>query len=76
MSLTAKLSLVIVAFMILMGGVLWLAFRERKAGRTIAADDHEAQAASDGRVLLVIFGSIFGGMFLMLITAYLVFFQH
>ena len=74
MTLGAKLALVIVAFMILMGGVLWLAFRERKAGRDIAVDDTAAQAASDGRVLLVIFGSIMGGMFLMLITAYLVFF--
>ena len=74
MTLGIKLSLVILAFMILMGGVLWLAFRERKAGREIAADDAAAQAASDGRVLTVIFGSIIGGMLLMLITAYLVFF--
>jgi len=74
MTLGAKLALIIVAFMVLMGGVLWLAFRERKAGRDIASDDAAAQAASDGRVLAVIFGSIFGGMMLMLITAYLIFF--
>ena len=74
MTLGAKLALIIVAFMILMGGVLWLAFRERRMGRDIAVDDTAAQAASDGRVLAVIFGSIIGGMLLTLVTAYLVFF--
>jgi len=74
MTLGIKLALVIVAFMLLMGGVLWLALRERRMGRSIAADDIAGQAASDGRVLTVIFGSIIAGMLLMLITAYLVFF--
>jgi len=74
MTLGAKLALIIVAFMILMGGVLWLAFRERRMGRDIAADDTAAQAASDGRVLAVIFGAIFGGMVLTVLVAWLVFF--
>ena len=75
MSLGASLALVIAAFVVLMGTVMTLAFRERRAGRSAAVqNDAAAQAASDGRVMVVIFGSIFGGMILMLVTAVLVFF--
>ena len=74
MSLGVSLSLVIAAFVLLMGTVMTIAFRERRAGRRIAAGDVAAQGASDARVLVVIFGSIIGGMILMLVTAVLVFF--
>lgn len=67
------LALVIAAFVIVMGGVLALAFRERRNGKSIAADDTAAQGASDARVLTVIFGSIIGGMVLTLVTASLIF---
>lgn len=74
MSLGASLALVIAAFVLLMATVMTLAFRERRAGRTLVANDAAAQAASDARVMVVIFGSILGGMLLMLVTAVLVFF--
>lgn len=73
MSLGASLSLVIAAFVGLMALVLTLALRERRAGARIAGNA-SAQAASDGRVLVAIFGSILGGMLLMVVTAVLVFF--
>lgn len=73
MSMALGLALVIAAFVIVMGGVLTLAFRERRAGKTIAVDDTAAQGASDARVLTVIFGSIIGGMVLTLVTASLIF---
>ena len=74
MSLGLSLSLVIAAFVLLMGTVMTVAFRERRAGQRAAAQDAAAQGASDARILAVIFGSIFGGMILMVITAVLVFF--
>jgi hypothetical protein len=74
MSLGLSLSLVIAAFVLLMGTVMTVAFRERRAGQRVAAQDAAAQGASDARILAVIFGSIFGGMILMVITAVLVFF--
>ena len=63
----------IVAFVVILAIVIYMAFRERKLGKGIAIDDVEAQQASDARVLTVIFSAIIGGMVLTLVTAYLVF---
>jgi len=68
-----KLAVVFVAFVVILTIVIYMAFRERRLGKSIAADDIEAQQASDARVLTVIFSAIIGGMLLTLITAYLVF---
>lgn len=73
MSLGAKLAIVLAAFVAILTIVIYMAFRERKLGKSIAADDIAAQQASDARVLMVIFSAIFGGMLLTLLTAYLVF---
>lgn len=74
MTLGFKLAVVLVAFVAILVIVIYMAFRERKLGKSIADDDVEAQQASDARVLTVIFSAIFGGMFLTLLVAYLVFF--
>jgi hypothetical protein len=74
MGLGFKLAIVLAAFVTILVIVISMAFRERKLGRSIASDDVEAQQASDARVLTVIFSAIFGGMFLTLLVAYLVFF--
>lgn len=73
MTLVHKLAIVLVAFVAILTVVISVAFRERRRGKTIAVDDIEAQQASDGRVLAVIFGAIFGGMLLTLLVAWLVF---
>ena len=69
-----KLALVILAFVSILGTVIWFAFRERRLGRNIGVDDVEAQQASDARVLAVSFSAIVGGMLLTLLVAYSVFF--
>ena len=74
MTLGIKLSIVIAAFLAILAIVIYMAFRERKLGKSIAEGDAEAQQASDARVLAVIFSAIIGGMLLTLISAYLVFF--
>lgn len=73
MSLGAKLAIVIGAFLTILVVVIFMAFRERRMGRGIAADDVVAQQASDARVLAVIFSAIIGGMLLTVIVAYIVF---
>jgi hypothetical protein len=73
MTLGYKLAIVLAAFVAILTVVVTMAFRERQCGKQIAADDHEAQQASDGRVLAIIFGAIFGGMMLTLIVAWLIF---
>ena len=73
MTLGQKLAVVFFAFVAILTVVVWMAFRERRRAKTISADDIAAQQAADGRVLVVIFGAIFGGMFLTLLVAYLVF---
>ena len=73
MSLFAKLSIVLAAFLTILVIVIWMAFRERKLGKGIAGDDIEAQQASDARVMAVIFSAIIGGMLLTIIVAYIVF---
>ena len=74
MTLGWKLAVVFGAFLAILTVVIYVAFRERTRGKSIAADDMAAQQAQDARVLVIIFGAIFGGMFLTLITAYLVYF--
>lgn len=73
MTLGWKLFIVFVAFCALMGGVMWMAFRERKRGRLIAEGDIAAGEAQDNRVLLVIFSAAIGGLLLTLLVAWLVF---
>jgi hypothetical protein len=73
MTLGAKLAIVFVAFVAILTIVIYMAFRERRLGKSISSDDIEGQQASDARVLTVIFSAIIGGMLLTLIVAYLVF---
>ena len=73
MSLGASLSLVLAGFVAILATVVAFAFRERRLGKSIAGD-RSAQAASDARVLTVLFIAIPGGMLLTLVTAWLVFF--
>lgn len=73
MTLGQKLALVFFAFVAILTAVVWMAFRERRRAKTIEADDIAAQQAADGRVLVTIFGAIFGGMLLTLLVAWLVF---
>jgi hypothetical protein len=74
LSLGAKLFLVFLAFLALIGTVMWAAFRERRIARAIPDDDRMAQQAADGRILAVVFGAALGGIFLTLLVAWLVFF--
>jgi hypothetical protein len=74
MTLGWKLFIVFVAFVAILAVVIYFAFRERKLGHAMRDDDVAAQQASDARVLVVIFGAIFGGMLLTLLVAWLVFF--
>jgi hypothetical protein len=73
MTLLGKLAIVLVAFVAILGFVLYTALRERRLGKTIAEGDIAAKRASDARVLAVIFTSIMGGMLLTLVVAWLVF---
>jgi hypothetical protein len=73
-SLGLKLFVVFLAFLAVLGGVIWMAFRERRRARAIPLDDLAAQQAADGRVLATIFGAILGGMMLTFLVAWLVFF--
>lgn len=73
MTLGLKLAIVIAAFVAILAIVIYMAFRERRLGKSIASDDIEGQQASDARVLTVIFSAIFGGMLLTLLVAYMVF---
>lgn len=74
MSLGYKLLVVFFAFLTILGVVVFVAFRERRRGRALAADDITGQQAQDARVLAVIFSAILGGMGLTLLVAWLVFF--
>jgi cyanate permease len=74
MTLGWKLFIVFLAFLAILAVVIYFAFRERKLGRSLAENDVAGQQASDARVLTVIFSAIFGGMFLTLLVAWLVFF--
>jgi len=74
MTLGEKLAIVFVAFVAILAGVIFMAFRERRLGKGIDPSDAAAQQASDSRILLAVFSAIFGGMFLTLLVAWLVFF--
>ena len=74
MSLGQKLAIVFAAFLAVLGGVMWMSFRERRLSRDIADDDIPAQQAQDGRVMAIIFSAIIGGMLLTVLVAWLVFF--
>ena len=73
MTLGWKLVVVLVAFLAILTIVIYMAFRERRVGKTLAADDLEGQQASDARILSVIFSAIIGGMLLTLLVAWMVF---
>ena len=73
MDLGAKLAVVGVAFLAILAIVVCMAFRERKLGQGMAADDTAGQQASDARVMTVIFSAIIGGMLLTVLVAYIVF---
>jgi hypothetical protein len=75
MTLGWKLVVVFFAFFALLVTVITLVFRERRLGRSIPADDFEAQQAQDGRILALVFSSVIGGMLLTLVVAWLVFFN-
>ena len=74
MTLGYKLGLVFVTFVAILAAVVFVAFRERTRGRTLAEDDIAGQQAQDARVMAVIFGAIFGGMVLTLPVSWLIFF--
>jgi len=74
MTLGEKLAVVFVAFVAILAAVIFMAFRERRLGKGIDPSDAAAQQASDSRILLAVFSAIFGGMFLTLLVAWLVFF--
>ena len=73
MTLGWKLFLVFIGFCAPMGGVMFMAFRERKRGKSIAPGDVAAGEAQDARVLIVIFSASIGGLLLALLVAWLVF---
>jgi hypothetical protein len=72
--LVHKLAIVLAVFVAILATVAWLAFRERRVGRSIGRNDVAAQQASDARVLAVIFSAILGGMVLAMLAAWLIFF--
>jgi len=72
-TLGGKLALVFAAFLAILVVVIVVAFRERRRGRTLGANDAQAQQAQDARVLAIIFGAMLGGMLLTLLVAWLVF---
>jgi hypothetical protein len=74
MTLGEKLAIVFAAFLAILVAVIWMAFRERRLGKHIDPADTAAQQASDARVLFAVFSAIFGGMFLTILVAWLVFF--
>ena len=74
MTLGFKLGVVFVAFLTILAVVIFVAFRERTRGKTLADDDIAGQQAQDARVMAVIFSAIFGGMLLTLLVSWLVFF--
>ena len=92
MGLVTSLLLVFFAFCLLMAGVLAFCIRERRKvdgiGNPAYADpitgeihpNHYAESSTDAgddeRVAIILFGSIFAGALLALMTGYLVFFRE
>jgi ABC-type Fe3+ transport system permease subunit len=75
MDLGNKLLLVFVVFLILIGLVMAVSFRERKLANRTGISSKTDDEDSDARTMTIIFGSIIGGMLLALIVAWLVFFS-
>ncbi len=75
MDLGNKLLIVFIVFLVLIGVVMAVSFRERKLANKSGVSDRLSDEASDARTMTVIFGSIVGGMLLALIVAWLVFFS-
>jgi uncharacterized integral membrane protein len=78
--LALSLSIVFIAFCVIMGAVLMFCIRERRMVDGLAAVKNapttaEAIEAEDSRIVKVLFGSIIMGALLALITGYLVFFR-
>jgi Ca2+/Na+ antiporter len=73
MTLGWKLFIVFIAFVAILAVVIFFAFRERRLSKTLSEGDIAGQQASDARVLTVIFSAIFGGIFLTVLVAWLVF---
>jgi hypothetical protein len=73
MTLGWKLFIVFLAFLSILATVIFVAFRERARGRTLAAGDRAGEQAQDARVMTVIFSAIIGGMLLTLLVGWLVF---
>lgn len=73
MPLGYSLTLVFAAFLAILVTVIAMSFRERRLAR-VAGSDARSQAASDARVMTIVFAAIPGGMLLTVITAWLVFF--
>ena len=73
MSLGWKLSVVFLAFLAILVTVIFVAFRERRHGKTLADDDRAGQQAQDARVMTIIFSAIIGGMLLTILVGWLVF---
>ncbi len=74
MTLGFKLGVVFVAFLAILAVVIFVAFRERTRGKTLANDDLAGQQAQDARVMAIVFSAILGGMALTLLVSWLVFF--
>jgi len=78
--LALSLTIVFVAFCVIMGALLIFCIRERRmvdglAGVNNAPMTAQAIEAEDSRIVKVLFGSIIVGALLALITGYLVFFR-
>ncbi len=74
MTLGWKLFIVFLGFLGLLTTVIVMSFRERKRARNMDVVDVAEQQTQDARVMTIIFSAIVGGMFLTLITGWLVFF--
>jgi hypothetical protein len=68
-----KLAIVFCAFLAVLVTVIFVVFRERTRGKTLAADDFAGQQAQDARVMAIIFSAIIGGMLLTVLVGYIVF---
>jgi hypothetical protein len=77
--LALSLTIVFLAFCIIMGAVLMFCIRERRMvdglGNVATAMSAEAMEIEDSRIVKVLFSAIIAGAALALITGYLVFFR-
>jgi hypothetical protein len=73
MSLGVKLTLCFIGFLLLVGIAMLVSFRERRIARGLSDGDVAAQQKSDARVLLVLFGSMLGGLAITLVVAWIIF---